>query len=226
MFYFLSQPRPDVSVHVPEPVVDVEVAHARVGRVVHVPADKKHASTRRRQQISFPATTLNTISKLKIGEKSKLYVAEAIGETNFDLYGFAEKTEKRCYEMLVSVSGIGPKAALSILSYTTPEGLALSIMNNDVRSLTAAPGIGKKIAQRVILELKDKIAKEMDSSEISIPTVSTPSPTENSNVNDALTALTVLGYSSAEVAPILKQLDLSGMDAEQIIKAVLRHMVK
>ena len=170
--------------------------------------------------------TLNTISKLKIGEKSKLYVAEAIGETNFDLYGFAEKTEKRCYEMLVSVSGIGPKAALSILSYTTPEGLALSIMNNDIRSLTAAPGIGKKIAQRVILELKDKIAKEMDSSEISIPAVSTPSPTENSNVNDALTALTVLGYSSAEVAPILKQLDLSGMDAEQIIKAVLRHMVK
>ena len=99
-------------------------------------------------------------------------------------------------------------------------------MNNDVRSLTAAPGIGKKIAQRVILELKDKIAKEMDSSEISIPTVSTPSPTENSNVSDAVTALTVLGYSSAEVAPILKQLDLSGMDAEQIIKAVLRHMVK
>ncbi len=170
--------------------------------------------------------TLNTISKLKIGEKSKLYVAEAIGETNFDLYGFAEKTEKRCYEMLVSVSGIGPKAALSILSYTTPEGLALSIMNNDIRSLTAAPGIGKKIAQRVILELKDKIAKEMDSSEISIPAVSTPSPTENSNVSDAVTALTVLGYSSAEVAPILKQLDLSGMDAEQIIKAVLRHMVK
>jgi Holliday junction DNA helicase RuvA len=170
--------------------------------------------------------TLNTISKLKIGEKSKLYVAEAIGETNFDLYGFAEKTEKRCYEMLVSVSGIGPKAALSILSYTTPEGLALSIMNNDVRSLTAAPGIGKKIAQRVILELKDKIAKEMDASEISIPAVSIPSPTENGNVSDAMTALTVLGYSSAEVAPILKQLDLSGMDAEQIIKAVLRHMVK
>ena len=78
----------------------------------------------------------------------------------------------------------------------------------------------------MILELKDKIAKEMDSSEISIPAVSTPSPTENSNVSDAVTALTVLGYSSAEVAPILKQLDLSGMDAEQIIKAVLRHMVK
>ncbi|MBO6040007.1 MAG: Holliday junction branch migration protein RuvA [Oscillospiraceae bacterium] len=172
------------------------------------------------------SATLNTISKLKIGEKIRLYVAEAIGETNFDLYGFAEKTEKRCFEMLLSVSGIGPKAALSILSYTSPEGLALSVMNNDVRSLTAAPGIGKKIAQRVILELKDKIAKEMSVEDVGLPTVSTPAAAENSNINDALTALTVLGYSSAEVAPILKQMDLNGMDAEQIIKAVLRHMVK
>ena len=170
--------------------------------------------------------TLNTISRLKTGEKAKLYVAESIGETNFDLFGFADKTEKRCFEMLVSVSGIGPKAALSILSYSTPETLALAIMNNDVKALTVAPGIGKKIAQRVILELKDKIAKEMDSSEITLPTVSVPAAAENGNVNDALTALTVLGYSSAEVAPILKQMDLTGMNAEQIIKSVLRHMVK
>ena len=170
--------------------------------------------------------TLNTISRLKAGEKAKLYVAESIGETNFDLFGFADKTEKRCFEMLVSVSGIGPKAALSILSYSTPEALALAIMNNDVKALTVAPGIGKKIAQRVILELKDKIAKEMGCSEITLPTVSAPAAAENGNVNDALTALTVLGYSSAEVAPVLKQLDLTGMNAEQIIKAVLRHMVK
>ncbi len=170
--------------------------------------------------------TLHTISKLKTGEKSKLYVAEAIGESNFDLYGFADKTEKRCFEMLISVSGIGPKAALSILSYTTPEGLALSVMNNDVKALTVAPGIGKKIAQRVILELKDKIAKEMDTSVVSIPAAAAPAAAENSNVSDAMTALTVLGYSSAEVAPILRQMDLSGMNAEQIIKAVLRHMVK
>ena len=171
--------------------------------------------------------TLNTISRLKTGEKAKLYVAESIGETNFDLYGFFENTEKRCFEMLISVSGIGPKAALSILSYSTPESLALAIMNNDVKTLTVAPGIGKKIAQRVILELKDKIAKEMDSSDFSLPAVAVPAAqAENSSVNDALTALTVLGYSSAEVAPVLKQLDLTGMNAEQIIKAVLRHMVK
>ena len=170
--------------------------------------------------------TLNTVSRLKMGEKAKLYVAESIGETNFDLYGFADKAEKRCFEMLVSVSGIGPKAALSILSYTTPEGLALAIMNNDLKTLTVAPGIGKKIAQRVILELKDKISKEMGGAEISLPIAATPAAGENSQVNDALAALTVLGYSSAEVAPVLKTLDVSGMSAEQIIKAVLRHMVK
>lgn len=170
--------------------------------------------------------TLNTVSRLKMGEKAKLYVAESIGETNFDLYGFADKAEKRCFEMLISVSGIGPKAALSILSYTTPEGLALAIMNNDLKTLTVAPGIGKKIAQRVILELKDKISKEMGGAEISLPIAAAPAAAENSQVNDALTALTVLGYSSAEVAPVLKTLDISGMSAEQIIKAVLRHMVK
>ena len=172
--------------------------------------------------------TLHTLSRLKTGEKAKLYVSESIGETNFDLFGFFEKTEKRCFEMLISVSGIGPKAALSILSYTTPEGLALAIMNNDLKTLTVAPGIGKKIAQRVILELKDKISKEMDPSEFSLPaaSVSAAVSADNGSINDAMAALTVLGYSSAELAPVLKKLDLSGMDAEQIIKAVLRHMVK
>ena len=172
--------------------------------------------------------TLNTIARLKTGEKAKLYIAESIGETNFDLFGFADKTEKRCFEMLVSVSGIGPKAALSILSYSTPESLALAIMNNDVKALTVAPGVGKKIAQRVILELKDKIAKEMGSAELTLPVGAAPIAvtTDNSDVNDAMAALTVLGYSSAEVAPVLKKLDITGMNAEQIIKAVLRHMVK
>lgn len=169
--------------------------------------------------------TLNTISQVKTGEKAKLYIAEAIGETNFDLYGFATKSEKRCYEMLVSVSGIGPKAALSILSYSTPEALALAIMNNDEKALTVAPGIGKKIAQRVILELKDKMSKELGTPDIPIHTPAVMS-LQDGSVNDALAALTVLGYSSAEVAPALKRIDTAGMTAEQIIKAVLKQMVK
>ena len=169
--------------------------------------------------------TLNTISKLKLGEIAKLYIAEAIGENNFDLFGFADRSEKRCFEMLLSVSGVGPKAAVSILSHSTPDSLALAIMNDDAKALTVAPGIGKKIAQRVILELKDKIAKEfssIDASEISFTPQSTAA---SGNVSDALTALGVLGYTSAEVAPVLKKIDTAGMSAEAIIKAVLKQMV-
>ena len=169
--------------------------------------------------------TANTVSRLKTGETVKLYVCEVIGETNHDLYGFFDKSEKRSFEMLVSVSGIGPKAALSILSYNSPESLALSVMNNDVKALTVAPGVGKKIAQRVILELKDKINKELSVDAESLPVMTTPTG-ENSQVGDALTALGVLGYSSAEVMPVLKQLDVAGMSAEQIIKAVLKQMVR
>ena len=168
--------------------------------------------------------TINTISYLKTGEKAKLYIAESIGESNFDLYGFYSKSDKRCYEMLVSVSGIGPKAALSILSYNTPDGLALSILNNDVKALTVAPGIGKKIAQRVILELKDKISKEMDNPVFDLPVVNLPAG-DDKQVSDAIAALTVLGYGSTEVAQVLKRLDTSGMSAEEIIKAVLKQMV-
>lgn len=169
--------------------------------------------------------TLNTISQVKIGERVKLYIAEAIGETNFDLYGFATKSEKRCYEMLVSVSGIGPKAALSILSYSTPEALALAIMNNDEKALTVAPGIGKKIAQRVILELKDKMSKELGTPDIPLQTPVAVN-LQDGSLSDAMAALTVLGYSSAELAPAIKRIDTSGMSAEQIIRAVLKQMVK
>ena len=168
---------------------------------------------------------MNTVSCLHMGDKAKLYVAEAIGENNFDLYGFFTKGEKRCYEMLVSVSGIGPKAALSILSYSTPETLALAIMNEDVKALTVAPGVGKKIAQRVILELKDKMSKETGGQEIRLP-VAGPSAAQDGTMNDAMAALAVLGYSSAEIAPALKKIDVTGMSAEEIIKAVLKQMVK
>lgn len=169
--------------------------------------------------------TMNTISQLTLGSKGKLYIAEGIGETNFDLYGFYSKSEKRCFELLTSVSGIGPKAALSILSYNTPEGLTLAIINSDVKALTVAPGIGKKIAQRVILELKDKIGKEFTDTEIKIPVMNAV-PTANSAMNDAMAGLAVLGYSSSDVASALKSVDTSEMSAEQIIKAVLKQMVK
>ena len=168
---------------------------------------------------------LNTMSGLHAGEKAKLFISEAIGDNNFDLYGFLTKSERRCFEMLISVSGVGAKAAMSILSHTTPEGLALSVMTGDEKTLTAAPGIGKKIAQRVILELKDKISKDMGSSpSISVP-VSVPAGGSDA-LNDAAAGLAVLGYSSAEIAPVINKLDTASMTAEQIITTVLKQMVK
>jgi Holliday junction DNA helicase RuvA len=173
--------------------------------------------------------TLNTQSRLKVGEKVKLYVTESIGETNFDLFGFFDKSERRCFEMLIAVSGIGPKAALSILSCNSPESLAMAILNDDVRALTVAPGIGKKIAQRVILELKDKIGKGLGATDwTATPAAASPSAPagENKALSDAMAGLAVLGYSSAELGPVLKKMDCSGMDAQAIIKAVLKQMVK
>ena len=172
--------------------------------------------------------TANTLAGLKLGERAKLYVSESIGENNFDLFGFLDKSERRFFELLISVSGIGPKAAMSILSHTTPEGLALAIISGNEKALTVAPGIGKKIAQRVILELKDKVSKEMESGSADIPAsfVAAPAQGGGSAVNDALAGLTVLGYSSAEIAPLLKKLDTQDMTAEQIIRSVLKQMVK
>lgn len=172
------------------------------------------------------AVTAYTLAGLKTGEKAKLFVAESIGENNFDLFGFLDKNERRCFEMLTSVSGIGPKAAMSILSHNTPEGLALAIMSNNEKALTVAPGIGKKIAQRVILELKDKVSKEVSSVDFSTPAMSPVASVSSSAVNDALTGLGVLGYSGAEIAPVLKKLDTGSMTAEQIIRAVLKQMVR
>lgn len=177
--------------------------------------------------IGFGLTiTAYTAAALHLGDKVRLYVSESIGENNYDLFGFLDKNERRCFEQLISVSGIGPKAAVSILSHNTPEGLALAIMSGDEKALTVAPGIGKKIAQRVILELKDKVGKDMGSIEIHTPISAQPSAGNSSAVNDALAGLAVLGYSSAEIAPALKKLDVDSMSAEQIIKAVLKQMVK
>ena len=169
--------------------------------------------------------TTNTISYVKKGERSKLYISEIVKEDAFDLYGFYSKTEKHFFEMLTSVSGIGPKAALSILSANTPEGLALAVSSGNEKALTVAPGIGKKIAQRVILELKDKIGKESAVIDDGFAPAAVM-PSDNSVVGDAVAALTILGYNSNEIALVLKRIDTAGMTTEQIIKAVLRNIVK
>ncbi len=163
----------------------------------------------------------NTISYLKQGTKQKLYITESIGENNFDLYGFYSKAEKKFFDMLISVSGVGPKAAVSILSSSTPESLTAAIINNDEKLLCMAQGIGKKTAQRIILELKDKIAKlDLPSVVGEITTVASGS--DRKTVNDAASALAVLGFSNIEIRQALNSIDTAGLSAEKIIKQALR----
>jgi Holliday junction DNA helicase RuvA len=172
-------------------------------------------------------TTSHTISALKQGEKGKLFTHLNVREDAVELYGFATQEELNLFQQLISVSGVGPKAALSILSASTPAHLALSIITGDEKALTCAPGIGKKIAQRVILELKDKLAKGQTMAgggESYGGTGMTIIP-EN-KLSEASAALAVLGYSQAEINVALKGIDLDGMTLEQIIKQALKKMMK
>lgn len=172
------------------------------------------------------STTAYTIGQLKLGEKSKLYTYLNVKEDCFDLFGFASKSEKRCFEMLIGVSGVGPKAALSILSTTTPESLMMNIISGNDKALTAAPGIGKKIAQRIILELKDKMAKETGEISFRDSGFTPVAVQEGGKLSDATAALTVLGYSGAEINAALRNIDMDKLSLEEVIKAALKQMIK
>ena len=169
------------------------------------------------------ATTNYTLAQLKKGEKAKLYTYLHVREEIFDLYGFASQAELNSFKMLIGISGVGPKAALAILSSGTPDQLALSIVTGDEKALTGVPGIGKKIAQRIILELKDKLAKEQGSFDTragALSPVSTGGKTQ-----EAASALAVLGYSSQEISAALKGVD-TALPVEEIIRIALKKMVR
>lgn len=172
-------------------------------------------------------TTNNTLSRLKKGQRGRLYTYLNVGEGIFELYGFAAQNELNSFRLLISVSGVGPKAALAILSVGTPETLAMAIVTGDEKTLTAAPGIGKKIAQRIILELKDKVAKESAASGLDFSGGAAVSiPTFTSKATEAAQALAVLGYSSTEVSQALKGVDVEALSLEEIIRQSLKKMVK
>ena len=170
------------------------------------------------------ATTNYTLSQLKKGERARLYTYLHVREDIFELYGFASQQELNSFKMLIGVSGVGPKAALAILSSTTPNNLALSIVTGDEKALTAAPGIGKKIAQRIILELKDKLAKEQTSfsSDGPVPVIAAGGANK---AGEASAALAVLGYGTPEIAAALKGVDME-QPLEEIIRQALKKMVR
>lgn len=169
-------------------------------------------------------TTNNTLAHLKKGQRGKLYTYLNVGEDVFDLYGFATQSELNTFKLLIGVSGVGPKAALAILSTGTPDALAMAIITGDEKTLTAAPGIGKKIAQRIILELKDKLAKEQTSfsSDGPVPVIAAGGVNK---AGEASAALAVLGYGTPEIAAALKGVDME-QPLEEIIRQALKKMVR
>ena len=166
--------------------------------------------------------TAYTAGQLKLNQPAKLFITESIREDAFDLYGFISREEQRCYELLTSVNGVGPKAALAILS-AGPQNFTLVVMTGDEKLLTAAQGVGKKLAQRIILELKDKVggsSVEIDFSAGSALAAAAP----QGSAALAQAALQELGYSPAEIATALKGADPNA-STEELVRYALRAMV-
>ena len=172
-------------------------------------------------------TTANSLSRVRIGEKTRFYICTIIREGTFDLYGFVTPEEKRSFELLTGVSGVGAKAAQAILSANTPESLSLAILSGNEKALTAAPGIGKKIAQRVILELKDKFSGSTADTGFGSSGAFTPAAASGGDkLSDAAAALGVLGYGGNEIAAALKGLDIQNLSVEDIVRQGLKKMMK
>lgn len=162
-----------------------------------------------------------TLSQLRVGEESRLYTFCSIREDAFDIFGFSGRDELRLFEQLITVSGVGTKVALAILSVATPDQLTLSVMTGDEKTITMAAGVGKKLAQRIILELKDKLGGELDfSGGVSYADMMPAQP--SGKLATATAALLELEFSQAEAAAALKGADTEHMTVEELIRYALR----
>ena len=170
-------------------------------------------------------TTMNTQRTLPpIGEKTMLYTQMLVRDDAIELCGFATTDELNCFKMLMSISGVGARLAVALLSELQPEQIALAVSTGDSKTLTKANGVGNKLAQRIILELKDKIKKLTTSETINTTSVNIQ-PSATGNIQQALNALAVLGYSPDEVLPYMSGID-SALSVEKIISETLRAIGK
>ena len=165
--------------------------------------------------------TAYTAAQLKLGQPAKLYITESIREDAYDLYGFSDREEQRCFDLLTTVTGVGPKAAQAILA-AGPQNFTLAVMTGDEKLLTTAQGVGKKLAQRIILELKEKVGGASAELDFSGPVVS--APLSGNNTALATAALQELGYAPAEIAKALKGVDPNAT-TEEMVRHALRAMV-
>lgn len=162
--------------------------------------------------------SFNTLANLEKNAENTIYTHFKVSENAMDLYGFATLDERTAFEMLISISGVGPKAAISILSVLTHSELAFAVIAGEPKQITKASGVGPKLANRIILELKDKISKEKDNIDISLP-ADTPA-FGNSNVSDATSALYALGFNGDDIGKAIKGVS-EDATSEEIIKYAL-----
>lgn len=170
-------------------------------------------------------TSQNTLAELKVGKTARLYTYLYVREDIVDLFGFVEPEELACFKMLIGVSGVGPKAAVAILSVAPPSRLSLSIITGDEKLLMQAHGIGKRIAQRIVLELRDKLSKEQlqNGASAEIATIAAKGSAVN-HTQEAVAALMVLGYSQSEALQAMEGLQLEDAEAEDIIRQCLKKL--
>jgi len=169
-------------------------------------------------------TSYHSARSVKKGDQATFYTYLHVREDLCELFGFARQDELTCFRQLLSVSGVGPKAALAILSAVTPDKLALCVVSGDEKALTAAPGIGKKLAQRILLEMKDKLAA--GTLEAAAAASGTPLPEAGAAgpMEDALAALAVLGYPRAVAMGALQGADLAGLGTDEIVRLALKRL--
>ena len=168
-------------------------------------------------------TTLSTLKRLNKNEKATLFTHLNVREDAMDLFAFYDKKELDCFKMLISVSGVGPKAALAILSQLSPESLAVCVATGDAKSITRAQGVGPKLAQRVVLELKDKIKIDLENTTSDTDGMNVKDAVENENTYEAISALIMLGYSRSEAAAAVAKLD-SSLSIQELIKQALKQL--
>lgn len=177
--------------------------------------------------MTVSANTQTAISTKSFNGENEiiLYTHLSVREDGIELFGFKDTAELNMFKLLTSVSGVGPKAAMAILSFMTPDGIAIAICTEDKKSISKAPGIGPKTAARIILELKDKM--NVKSSEISV--VDTPAfvaPQSSGKYNEAIDALTVLGFNRNVASDALKTIDVANLELEDIIREALKKLMK
>ena len=167
-------------------------------------------------------TTLNTLRDVKVGSEVTLYTYMSVREDAVELFGFSTLKELQTYKLLININGVGPKAGISILSILSPEQVAVAVSSGDWKTITQANGVGPKMAQRIVLELKDKFKSLESDDSLAENGMNT---SVSGNISSAVQALAVLGFSAADVTPILTKLD-PNMSVEQMIGATLKKLGK